>query len=101
MLNLNPIAKARIYFFQQQAPDSGVGRKTPPPMKYRCESKFSLYDQPEWTLCMEFLSEPVLGQDMSAYIHYLMPNAPHANLVPGRLFTLYEGNVCVAKGVVE
>jgi hypothetical protein len=47
-------------------------------------------------------SQPV-GSDssQSVAIRFLMDDAPHNWLVPGRRFELYEGRLLLAEGLVE
>jgi hypothetical protein len=84
----------------RRRPPSGVGRPA-----YAAVVRFTDVDEPwpppdAWSLVVEkdeALSEPARW---IADIHFLVDEAPHGALRPGRTFALYEGARCVAKGQV-
>ena len=86
------------------------GRKAPPsgdgPPHYATIIRFADTDEPwppavAWTLVVEKLnvdnSNPLRW---IADVRFRVDEAPHDELYPGRVFSLYEGKKCVATGKV-
>jgi hypothetical protein len=51
-----------------------------------------------WSLVVVKDEQASIENRWVANVHYLMEEAPHDSLRIGRLFELYEGNKCVARG---
>ena len=50
---------------------------------------------------METMSPPDPGGTQAVRVHFLVENAPNEWLAPGEKFSLFEGNLWVADGVIE
>jgi hypothetical protein len=79
-------------------PPAGVG--SPP---YATEVRFTDSKEPwpppvSWSLVVEKDEELSKSYRWIADVHFLMKEAPHDSLRPGRAFELYEGNKLVARG---
>jgi hypothetical protein len=84
----------------RRRPPSGVGRPA-----YAAVVRFTDVNGPwpppeAWSLVVE--KDEALSQPTRwiADIHFLVEEAPHDALRPGRSFELYEGSRCVARGQV-
>lgn len=54
-----------------------------------------------WSLVVETKSPPDASGVQAVEVHFLMEGAPSEWLAPGEQFSLYEGNLWLADGVVE
>jgi hypothetical protein len=94
---------ARITWKQHEdggrtTPPAGVG--TPP---YSTVVRFCSEPWPPailWTLVIEKIESQSTDYEWIAKVHYLVDEAPHDELRPLREFELYEGNKCVATGIL-
>lgn len=82
------------------------GRKSPPtgpqfvaPVRFEDEP-WETWSQNAWSLVVELI-EASDAFHWKARAAYLMSDAPHAQLRPGRRFELYEGHRCVARGTLR
>lgn len=95
------VAKARIHWL---SPDAG-GRKSPPTgPRYSTLVRFvdETSDQSDcrWSIVVEFTEPLNKSLETIADIWFLVSDAPHYLLQPGRRFELCEGHQVVAKGEV-
>ena len=84
----------------RKAPPAGVG--TPP---YSTVIRFCDSGEPwpppnAWSLVIEKIDSQSDEYEWIANVRYLVDEAPHCELRPLREFELYEGNKCVATGVI-
>lgn len=82
----------------RRQPPAGVG--TPP---YVSVVRFSDAKEPwppamAWSLVVEKDKSSSEPRRWVADVHFLVDEAPHESLRPGREFELYEGSKCVAHG---
>jgi hypothetical protein len=94
--------KAKIQWKRSQD-----GGRTSPPLgigspSYATLVKFSDGRSPwslgTWSLVVEKNPNQSTDYEWIAKVHFLVPEAPHHELTPGRDFELYEGKKCVATG---
>jgi hypothetical protein len=57
-------------------------------------------DESVWSLVVEFLEIPDETLTHLVHVSYLMDNAPHETLRPGRVFELAAGDRVFAKGTI-
>ena len=102
---MNPvIKKAKLNWLTPEQ-----GGRTKPPLglgepSYATVMRF--LDEPwppvgiAWSLVVEKIEAASTEYEWIANVYYLMLAAPQDSLISGRKFELYEGNRCVATGVI-
>jgi hypothetical protein len=75
------------------------GRRFSTPARFEHQGDDWIRDA--WSLVIETQGLPDAQGQQFATANFLVPNAPHDWLTPGKRFTLFEGKLALAEGVVE
>lgn len=93
--------QARIVWL---TPEEGGRRHPPSGPRYvapaRVDGQVAGPDGANWSMVVEWLTQPTDPIEWIAEVRYLVDEAPHELLMRGVRFELYEGKKCVARGVV-
>lgn len=92
--------RAKIHFFSS----AEGGRRSPPSgPTYSTVGRAEGADDTtgRWSMVLTFEGAPDAGGDVVAQVRYLVPDAPHHQLLTARTFELFEGGHRVAVGVVQ
>lgn len=97
---MNHAAKVRLYWLVT-APTgkSSRGRRFSTPARF--EHQGEDWTRDAWSLVIDTQGKPDAQGQQFATAKFLFPNGPHNWLVPGKRFTLFEGELALAEGVVE
>jgi hypothetical protein len=84
----------------RKAPPAGVGAPPYSTVVRFCDTREPWPPANAWSLVIEKIESQSTECEWIANVHYLVNEAPHDELRARRAFELYEGNKCVATGVL-
>ena len=97
---MNQAAKVRLHWLVTAPPGkSPRGLRFSTPARFDHQGEDWIRDA--WSLMIDTQGIPDAQGQQFATAKFLVPNAPHDWLAPGKHFTLFEGELALAEGVVE